>query len=102
MSCVPKTDRKNRSAKRQIPEISDGIKNAARDTSNNVKPSLLEEFAIEKAEAGLKRPRSSIYHTEMFGYTSGRTMWMCTSKPPNSIGRAEYYRVTFETSSICP
>ena len=55
-----------------------GTKDAARDISTNLQPSLPQQFAIEKAVADLKRPRSSLYRTVVFGLTSGRTtMWMC-------------------------
>ena len=64
-----------------------GINDAARDNSTNLQRSLREQFAIEKAVADLKRPRSS-------------TMLMCTVSPPNSIGRAEYYPVPFETNPL--
>ena len=60
-------------------EMSDGdIKDAAKNIFTNLQPSLPKQLAIEKAVADLKMPKSSLYRTEMFGYTSGRTMWMCT------------------------
>ena len=56
----------------------DGIKDAARDISTNLQPSLPnKQFAIEKAVADLKRPSLIACRTVMFGLTSGRTMWMC-------------------------
>ena len=79
--CISKTDRKNSTRRlfsplsiKQILDMSDGIKDAARDISTNLQPSLPKQFAIEKAVADLKRPRLSLYRTVMFCLTSGRTM----------------------------
>ena len=59
---------------KQILEMNDGgIKDAARDIFTNLQQSLREQFAIEKAVADLKRPRSNAFRTVTFGLTSGRT-----------------------------
>ena len=53
---------------KQILEKSDGdIKDAARDISINLQPSLAKQVAIEKVVADLKMPRLSLYRTVMFG-----------------------------------
>ena len=82
--CASKTDRKCSTrlfrplSIRPILGMSDGdIKDAERDISTNLQPSLPKQFAIEKAVADLKMPRSSLYRTVMFGLTSGRILWMC-------------------------
>ena len=84
---------------KEILEKSDGdIKDAARDISTNLQPSLPKQDAIEKVVAYIK---IRLYRTVIFGLTSGMTMWMCTLfQLPIRIGRAEYFHAPFETNPL--